>query len=473
MTNKKLIIYVIIVSSLIVSTILSIFYINNYDSYQLDGITHIMLKEETYYHWFNAALIIEQIKDGGSFFTTGEEMFTKALPQRLVVFYSYILNFDIIDNWKNNKIALGGKFPFLFSQSLIYYLSVFIFFKQISKLFDDNITIYTIFFLCLEPTILQYHSSFWTESFYFSIQLILLSLILTPSEEQKKYLIIGTLLGILFIQRSAGIFYIFIVIFYYFFTIEKSKYKKISLVILSYLFVCLLLGFHNYKRAGVFYVMPTEGKYVMYKYFAKNILVDANNSNLTEVNKSEVEKSLTWIKKNLKDLNYEDFANINSPYEIGLNINDEKLRIKFYGYLNKRSYKILLDHPLITIKSIINGFVHFSVLNPFFVYYDYEYFKDYSSSIIGDFVYSDKHKDLIPIRIFYTFFIYLICFIGFINCVKKNLKLSILLTASVLYYYIILGWYGKTRLFTPCLIYLSIFFGYGLSFILNKLRIYK
>ena len=253
-------------------------------------------------------------------------MFTKALPQRLVALYSYITNFNIVDSWENNTISLGGKLPFLFIQSLIYYLSVFIFFKQISKLFDDKINIFIIFFLCLEPTIFQYHSSFWTESFYFSIQLLLLSLMLAPKENKIKYLIIGVLLGILFVQRSVGIFYILIVFFYYFFTAEKNKYKKISLIFLSYFFVCLLLGIHNYKRAGIFYVMPTEGKYGMYKYFAKNILVEANKSSISEINKSEVKKSLIWIKNNLENINYKDLADINSPYEIGLAIKNEKQR---------------------------------------------------------------------------------------------------------------------------------------------------
>jgi len=473
MIKKNFVTNVIIIISFIFSIILSIFYLNNYDKYQLDGITHIMLKEETYYHWFNAALILDQIKNGTSFFIAGEEMFTKALPQRLVVLYSYITNFSIVENWENNKISLGGKLPFLFSQSLIYYLSVFIFFKQISKLFDHKINIFIIFFLCLEPTIFQYHSSFWTESFYFSIQILILSLMLEPKENKIKYLIIGALLGILFIQRSVGIFYILIVCFYYFFTNKKNKFKKISLIFLSYFFLCLILGFHNYKRAGIFYVMPTEGKYGMYKYFAKNILVESSQSSITEVNKSEVEKSLIWIKNNLENVNYNDFVNINSPYEIGLSIKNEKQRIKFYEYLNKRCYEILLNHPVLTFKNVIKGFIHYSVLNPFFIYFDNEYYKNYSSSMIGDFVFSEKHKNLIPIRIFYTSLIYLICFIGLVNCIKKNPKLSLLLIFSILYYYLICGWYGKTRLYTPCLIYLSVFFGYGINFILNKFKIYK
>ena len=136
-------------------------------------------------------------------------------------------------------------------------------------------------------------------------------------------------------------------------------------------------------------------------------------------------------------------------------------------------YEILINNPILTIKKVISGFIHFSILNPFFVYFDYEFFKDYSSSIIGDFSFSENHKKLIPTRIIYSFFIYIICLIGLFQIYKKNSKFTLLLLFSIIYYYIILGWYGKTRLFTPNLIYLSIFFGYGLDIIFKKLRIYK
>ena len=55
--------------------------------------------------------------------------------------------------------------------------------------------------------------------------------------------------------------------------------------------VCLFLGIHNYKRAGIFYVIPTEVKYGMYRYFAKaEVLVESKKSSIIEVNKSEVKK---------------------------------------------------------------------------------------------------------------------------------------------------------------------------------------
>jgi len=124
---------------------------------------------------------------------------------------------------------------------------------------------------------------------------------------------------------------------------------------------------------------------------------------------------------------------------------------------------------LITLKKMINGSLHFSVLNPFFIYYDYEYFKHYSSDDIGDFVYSTEHKKLIPIRIIYSLIIYVIVFFGLISCFKKNPKLCFLLIGSIFYYYLICGWYGKTRLFVPCLIYMSVFFGFGFNLIFSKL----
>ena len=297
MLNRNIIINFTIFISFILSVLLSIYYIYTYDKYQLDQSTHVMLKEETYYHWFKAAVIIDQIKNGNFFFIAGEEMFTKPLPQRLVAIYSYIANFDIVSDWEQNRISLGNKLPFLITQSLIYYSSIFVFFKQISKYFETNISIIIIFFLCLEPTLFQYHSSFWTESVYFSIQILLLSVMISESKSNTKFIFIGILLGLLFIQRSAGIFYIFLVIFYYFLTLESERYKKIVLILISYLFICSILGFHNFKRAGIFYVMPTEGKYGMYKYFAKNILSKSEKISVDEINKKEVKKSLIWIKK--------------------------------------------------------------------------------------------------------------------------------------------------------------------------------
>ena len=458
-------IYFIIFISLTLSLSLSYYFISLYDGYNLNGVTHIMLKEETLSHWYQGAKIIEQIKSGIPFYIAGDELFTKPLPQRIVVLYSYLTNFEIINDWNSIKINLGGKLPFLFTQSIIYFIVLYFFYKQISKKISSNIVFFIIAFLSLEPTLFQYHSSFWTESFYFSLQLLILTLMLDDKEKKINFAIIGLLLGILFIQRTAGFFYFIVVFIYYFFTIKNQKYLKVSILISFYLIIFLSVGLHNFKRMGLFYVMPLETKYCVYSYFSKGILQKVNNFTPVEIDQQEVKKSLLWLEKNGVNIDYLKGQKIDAPYGIGLRLNNEKDKIKFYSYLNKRAYKILLENPLATFKELVKGTIHFSVLNPFFIYYDYEYYKDYSSGVIGDFVYSDKHKELIPYRIIYSLIIYSFVFFGIISCYRKDPKLCLLLIGSILYYYLISGWYGKTRLFVPILIYLSIFFGYGIDFL--------
>ena len=283
-------------------------------------------------------------------------------------------------------------------------------------------------FLCLEPTIFQYHSSFWTESFYFSIQLLILTLVLNENGRKINYILIGILLGLLFLQRSAGIFYFLLILLYFFYYSEKDRITKITLIALFYFIICITLGIHNYKRAGVFYIMPTEGKYSMYRYFAKDILIDSKNFSLEETNNYEVKRMLSWIEKKLPEIDSLEDLNKNSPYELASSLKNEKDRIKAYSYINKRSYEILLDNPLITIKKILKGYIHFTILNPFFVYYDLEYYKFKPSTEIGDFVYSEQHKKVIPLRILYSLVIHLICFVGVINLFKKNSKICIFIT---------------------------------------------
>lgn len=463
--------FIIVIFSFLLSVLVSAYFVHQYDTYQLDGFTHIMLKEETYAHWLQASNIIEQLKQDTNFFVAGNEVFTKPLPQRIVAIYSLIFNFEILDV-ETNQINLGFKLPFLIFQSLVYYYSVLFFYKNIGKLCSERTKIFILLFLCLEPTIIQYHSSFWSESFYLSLQLLIFGITLKSDKKNLDFLLLGFLLGLLFLQRTAGIFYIFFLIFYFFFFTKERKYKTLFLILMPYVLILSLLGFHNYLRADRFYIMPTEGSYSQYRYFTKDLLAKKTNSNISEINKSEIKKAQDWINFNLPEANNYDLEQ-KTPVELARSIKEESLRIDFYDYMKKRNFEILLDYPFETLKKSIKGMIHFSVLNPYFVYYDLEYFKDYSSHIIGDFYHSEKHKELIPYRVLYSFFIFLIAIIGIFNLLKTNLKLTILCIFSILYYYILLGWYGKTRLFVPTLIYFSIFFGVGLDFLITKIKLFS
>ena len=159
---------------------------------------------------------------------------------------------------------------------------------------------------------------------------------------------------------------------------------------------------------------------------------------------------------------------ITSIISLSNSIKNEKDIIKFYEYLNKRQYEIIFENPLITVKQAITRLVHFSVLDPTHNYYYNEY---RGQNKKPTFIKSEAHKKWISYRIIYTLLIYFVCFFGLIYFLKhKKYQLLLLLTLSIFYYTIILGWMGMTRLFVPNLIYLSFFFGNGLVLLMNLLK---
>ena len=90
----------------------------------------------------------------------------------------------------------------------------------------------------------------------------------------------------------------------------------------------------------------------------------------------------------------------------------------------------------------------------------------------GEVYYTTKtHDNLVYYRIPYSFIIYSICILGFVNLLKqKKYNIIALLIVSIIYFYSLVMWHGNTRYFVPNLIYMSIFFGYGASFIKDRLE---
>ena len=270
----------------------------------------------------------------------------------------------------------------------------------------------TTFFLCLEPTILQYHISFWTESIYCSLLIILMTLIISKNSSNLKFIYIGFILGMMYLQKTVSIFLIFPVIFYFFISEKDKKIYKILNIIIIYLFVLIFLGFHNYKKTGIFYVLPIQTKSAHYAYILPQI-----------------------FEKN-KNISYEEFSNE------------------------------ILDNKILTTKIYIKIIIHHILLNPVQNYYWHEYNKEKYEI---EYHLSEDKKKWIIWRIIYSFIIYLIILIGLIGIIKHNLKLKfhIFLILAVIYYAFMLGWVGNTRYFTPSIIIISIFFGNGINSILN------
>jgi hypothetical protein len=187
------------------------------------------------------------------------------------------------------------------------------------------------------------------------------------------------------------------------------------------------------------------------------------------VEKKEIQKAYKWLKDNNIKLEDEfDLEKVSNIMELLNIIKNEKDKIKFYDYINKRQYKVIFENPLIATKLIIKRTFHFMVLDPTHNYY---YNEHRGQKKKPPFIKSKTHKKWIPYRIIYTLLIYFVCFFGFIYFFKqKNYQLLLLLLLSIFYYIILFGWSGMPRIYAPSLIYLSFFFGNGLVLLMNLLK---
>ena len=160
----------------IISIFLSHYNLENFDKH--DGVVskHLMVLGDINSIWNEAESFkrdfFEQDK---SFLESGKEYVRTFLPSKILAIYSKIFNVDLYENYEKNIVKIRGKYFYLIFQSILYYLSVIFFYSKLREFYNnENLSFYVLLFLCLEPTILQWHSTFWTESIYLSLQLILI-----------------------------------------------------------------------------------------------------------------------------------------------------------------------------------------------------------------------------------------------------------------------------------------------------------
>ena len=465
---------ILILVGFILSVILSTYYVTKYDKYIWDNNSHQLIKDETYYHWVEGAKIAKEVREGKNFFLSGDTTVTKPLHQRIIGIYSLLTGYNLVDSWEPAaKVSLEGKLPFLIIQSFFYFFAVYFFSKKVVNILPDKAFLFVILFLSFEFTIFQYHSSFWTESIYFSLQLLVFGMLLERRINFSHNLFIGILIGLAFLQRSGGVFYIFPVLLCYIFLFRKKISNPFLGIVSGFILICILIGMFNYHKTKVFYVFPPGGKWSLHSYFSVQVLAEKLNISHDEARKFEVKKVLEWAdKNNIKFKDELDLTKVNSPLNFRSYFLTEKDKIKFFDYINYRQYEILLENPLITIKKTIYNTAHIIILNPTFNHY-YNTYRGVEKHS-PEFVYTETHKNWIPFRITYTLIIYIFCLMGLIALFnkKKFYEVSLILF-SVLYYVILFGWYGKTRLYVPSLIYLAVFFGVGVDIFLNSFKEYK
>jgi hypothetical protein len=423
-----------------------------------------MIKIAIGHHWGEADRILKDIKSGKNYFASGKEYYDEFLPPRFLALYYYITGYEIYDSEMKIK-RNNGKLPYLIIKTLLYYLALLYFCKKIFSIFPLKNCFFIILFLAIEPSIFQYHSSFWNESLFFPFEILLLSLLLDQSRNILKNILIGFILGIMFTISQEFLLYIIPLIFYLFILFKKKSIKPILSLMVGYLLIFIVIGFHNYKRIGMAYFMPNGSKTALYIYLAPQVLAKKNNSSVEQARKKMKEQTKMWIEKNNIDViqTTADFWTVFSE-----STKDKK---KYYDYLQQTALKIIITNPFISIQYVFKQSLHTLVLNPVYIKYLYQF-----EGRGGKYLKSETHKKWIPVRIIYSVIIYFVVFWGIIYSLKHTKKeIVFLLMISVAYIIVSLGWMGIPRYFVPALIFLSIFFGNGMAAILNsnKLNISK
>ena len=450
-------IYLIILFSFFISIIVSFNYISKYDEYRfakdLDRMEHPMIKVAIFNQWFEANKLLEDLKNGKNYFESGSD-YDEFLPHRILATFYTLINEKIFEKDEILKTN-NGKFLYLIFKTLLYYLSLIFLFSKIKSLYPVKTCFFIILFLSCEPTIFQYHSSFWNESLFFPFQIIMMSLLLSQSSNFLDNLILGLALGIMYTISQEVFFYFVPIIFYLIFTFKKKSIKPIFAFFIGYFIIMATISFHNYKRVGNGYFMTNGSKTALYLYFAPNVLSIKENISIYKAqNKMHLETKI-WLKEN--DLNLEF---INDKFSsLGKTKNDSD-RLMYYNYLSKASLDIIIKNPISTLNFLIKKNLHTLVVDPFFI----KNFYKYDSRGKNQYYYSQTYQKNIPYRILYTVLIYLVAVIGFFYLLKHPKKeLILILTLLIIYPIFVLGWMGANRYFVPSLIFLSIFFGNGIS----------
>jgi len=457
-------------SIILISFFLSLLYteynLKNFDKnvFLEDRTYHQMIKSDPHRYFTDGYNTTKELREGTPFFKTGPENYTKYLPARIVAIYYYIFNYELFED-KEEKIIKGGIHNFyLYIQCFFYFLSVFFFSCVLRNKISNNLVVSSvIIFLCIEPSIFQYHGSFWSESYFFSFQLLLLTFML-KSDGLANLCFVGIFLGILALQKQLAFFYIIPVMLYYFYYLKNNRIKKIFAILLSYFLVLSILGFNNLGRTGKFYFLTADTKLDLHLDMVEKVMMKKNKTSRRQFRIEEGEAMREWIDNNKIEIKLpkEKINNNYSYWEYRGFVVKEKDRELFDIEISKRTVYYISKYPIDFIKFISKSSINTVLLNPFHIYSDNKYES-------GELYYLTKeHDNLIGIRIAYTFIIYFICLVGLFGLYKtKNYKLFYLYLISIVYFYSLVSWHGNTRYFMPNLIYLSLFFGYGVLLLKN------
>ena len=401
--------------------------------------------------WKTAAIIKKELERGNiAVLFQPYEFSHHFLPEKTLGVFGKIFDIKFYNDENNSIFSSGSKRSFFIFQTLIYFLSVIFFYLQLRKVkIEKHVCLICTSFLLLEPTINQFNTTIFGETIFFSLMILIFSFLIDLPRKNSFYLFYGILIGICYLQRSVAMFLIIVPLFYIFFKFKKKSLFKIFNLIIGFLLVILILGTLNYNRTKIFYVLPTITLHNLSTYLSPKILMKKGFSRDQSINKILDEKN-----KIVKDKN--------------LNLENEIDRIELAKTQKEFAVKLILDNKVLTFIEIVKSTAHSMLLNPIEVKNVRIKGKNYYKS--------ELHQSWIKYRIAYSLVMYLIIILGIYYTIRKKIILPSIFCLVGLSIFSVSSWVGYTRYFVPLYLCLSLYFSYGLYFLLShvtKARLLK
>jgi len=453
---------IIIITCFVISVLFSFYTVKEFDKNYISyakTIDHYLIKGDIEHYFKQAISFNESIKNKKIF--SNHEYVTSYLHPRVISLIYYLTNTKIdINSETNNNFfhtLTNIKFIFLFFQTLVYYFSIFFLSKFLRKKIHPKVLFILIIFLSLEPNLIQWNSSFFSESLFLSLLIILIIFLININKSMFKNLFIGLLIGLMYLQKTVMLLVLFPILIYYLFhfKIIKIALKAFIFVVIGKGIILLFLGYDNYQRSGVFYIIPWQTKFSGYHYLVDNVVSKSDKVTISNAKKNRLLKEREWI------------------ISQNLNLEIEKDRRKLYDYQNKYFLNVVKNYPYQTLNYVFYKSAQTLVLEPFGVY---KFIK--TDATVPQYWKLTTFKSDLIFNVIYSFIIYFIIFIGFLHSIK-NIKLELIALHVLLgtYFLLMLGWVGVSRYSVPSLMCFGIFFANGIFYLYkiftNKINKYS
>ena len=479
--QKNKFILILIFISFSISIIWSHYNLNKFDKIRVNfdnKYYNSLLNADLAGTWEVANNFKEQLDQDKNFFSSIPQYDRFLLPSIIVGYYYHLIDRDIYEIKENNQFVIkekNKKIFFLYFQIIFFYLSIFLLSNELLLKFGNIKAKLIVIFLCLEPSLLQWHSSFWSESIFFSMMILIFYLLIKSSDKMIFNFLIGLIVGLMFTQRSVSIFYIIPILLFIIFNFKKNL-KQIFCVLIGYFLIIGFVGYNNYNKAGVFHLLPTHMNYYgYYYYFADDILANRQKISRAEAREILINEENIWKKSNdikIDGSSSEGWLSIHKSK----NLKDLQKNISFR---NKIFTREVLKNPNYSIQLFLRRVVKMSIIDPFWVN-NHFYFDKTDPKSKND-PKSYYNKNLIY-KVPYALIINLFSLFGLI-LIMKNIfikkkfdfthKFYLFNFISIFYFIAIAGFWGNYKYFMPCLINMSFFFTEGFLYFFRKYYLKK